>query len=341
MTISEVMMTNKISKGQFFTKKDMWLKKHILDFIISTKRRVIYDPFAGGGDLIKVFFELGYKKSKGFDLDPELGWELNDSLKNIPKIENSILITNPPYISKSSAIRKKLSELDQYFFNKDYDDVYLLALEKMLESNDFVVAIVPETFINSNFKHKNLLHSITVIEDNPFDDTENPICVLCFDSVSKDNKDIRIYKNEKLICDLETLNSLRIFPEKKLKVKFNDSAGWLGIRGIDSTDPNVRIKFDFKENIDYDWINNIKISSRHFTLVNFELSINLRARFIDESNILLKDLRERTSDLILTPFKGNTKKGVRRRRLDFLTARAIIEAAFNITIGNTDKGKLL
>jgi hypothetical protein len=27
--------------------------------------------------------------------------------------------------------------------------------------------------------------------------------------------------------------------------------------------------------------------------------------------------------------------------LDFLTARAIIEAAFNITIGNTDKGKLL
>ena len=186
-----------------------------------------------------------------------------------------------------------------------------------------------------------MLHSITVIEDNPFDDTENPICVLCFDSVSKDNKDIRIYKNEKLICDLETLNSLRIFPEKKLKVKFNDSAGWLGIRGIDSTDPNVRIKFDFKENIDYDWINNIKISSRHFTLVNFELSINLRARFIDESNILLKDLRERTSDLILTPFKGNTKKGVRRRRLDFLTARAIIEAAFNITIGNTDKGKLL
>jgi hypothetical protein len=334
-------MTKKISKGQFFTKKDMWLKKHILDFIISSKRKVIYDPFAGRGDLIKVFTELGYKESKGFDLDPELGWELNDSLKYIPKVENSILITNPPYISTSSAIRKKLAELNQYFINNDYDDIYLIALEKMLKSNKFVVAIVPETFINSNFKNKNLLNSITVIEENPFDDTENPVCVLCFDSVPKESKDIMVYKNEKLICNLETLDSFRIFPEKKIRIKFNDIGGWLGIRGVDSTNPDVRIKFDFKEKIDYDWNNNIKISSRHFTLVSFDLPKNMRQKFIDESNYLLEELRDKTSDLILAPFKGNTRKGVRRRRLDFLTARAIIEIAFNITIGNINQGKLL
>ena len=37
-----------------------------------------------------------------------------------------------------------------------------------------------------------------------------------------------------------------------------------------------------------------------------------------------------TSDVIFTPFKGNTKFGKRRRRLDFRLARAILEKAYTL-----------
>src|SRR3990167_3945429 len=49
------------------------------------------------------------------------------------------------------------------------------ALKKCL-TNDYGVVIIPETFINSSFP-KNRLVSITILEDNPFDDTETPVCV--------------------------------------------------------------------------------------------------------------------------------------------------------------------
>jgi len=55
----------------------------------------------------------------------------------------------------------------------------------MLKSQNNVVAIIPETFINSNFKKKNYLHSITVLEENPFEDTDSPIIIACFDGKYK------------------------------------------------------------------------------------------------------------------------------------------------------------
>ena len=65
-------------------------------------------------------------------------------------------------------------------------------------TNDFGVMIVPETFINSNFdKHR--LVSITIIEDSIFNDTDTPVCVICFDNRVKDTSMIQIYKNNDFI----------------------------------------------------------------------------------------------------------------------------------------------
>ncbi|WP_027334924.1 Eco57I restriction-modification methylase domain-containing protein [Mycoplasmopsis felifaucium] len=327
------MSVKKVTLGQFFTKEAVWLKPQIIDFIKRSNCSIAYDPFAGGGDLLNVCQKsLNIKNIIGLDIDESLQWNKNDSLVKIPHIDNAFIITNPPYLAKQSATRKKL-DLSKYFNNSLYDDLYLIALDKMLEAQDYVVVIVPESFINSSFKKKHLLSSVTVLEENPFLDTENPVCVLCFDNIPKEFTDIKIYKNDLLVGTLKEIFNLRINPNNSVRIIFNDSSGWLGLRAVDSTDDKKFIHFDYKENFKYDWSNKIKHTSRHFSLININIPNNKKACFIDECNKILFHLRGESDDILLTPFKGNTKKGIRRRRLDFKLARAIMEQAY-ITVNS-------
>lgn len=319
-------MTKKQQLGQFFTVKELWLKPQILDFIKSSGCDVAYDPFAGAGNLLEVAQSIGFSKIKGVDIDENLSWNKNDSLISIPKIDNSIILTNPPYLAKQSASRLKI-DLTKYFSKSTYDDVYLIALDKMIEVSKYVVAIIPESFINSNYAQKNLLHSVTVLEENPFADTENPVCVACFDGIKKDFSEIKVYKSDQYVNTLANIYKIRIEPQKNIPIFFNDLNGWLGLRAVDNTDDKTFITFDFKENIKYDWEHKIKVSSRHITLINVDVPVNQRHKFIKKANCLLNQIRQQSADILLTPFKGNTKKGIRRRRLDFRLARAIIEKA--------------
>lgn len=319
----------KTKMGQFFTKKHSWLHKHIVDFIINSDKPILYDPFAGNGDLFDALSFLN-KEIVGLDIDPTLGWQINDSLKEIPKIKDAIIITNPPYVAKNSATRKQLG-LDKYFENSIYEDTYLIALEKMLEASDYVVAIVPESFIHSNFKQFNKLVSITIIEDNPFLDTENPVCVVCFDNKEKEYSQIKIYKNNKYINNLKKIFSFNLEFKKTQIIKFNSLNTWLALKCIDGTIPGSEIRFDLKENFDYDWQKNLKYSSRHFTLIelkNIDFTIEMKHKFIQECNNLVNLIRKQSDDILLSPFKGNNKEGKRRRRITFALARAIIERVY-------------
>ena len=327
------MENKKIKLGQFFTKESIWLKPHIKKFIESCSCKIAYDPFAGGGDLLNVASnQLGFENVVGLDIDESLNWKKNDSLINIPHIDNAIIITNPPYIAKQSASRKKI-DLSHYFSMSKYDDVYLIALDNMLKAQKYVVAIIPESFINSSYMQKNMINSITVLEDNPFEDTENPVCVVCFDGVYKHFGEVKIYKNELLVGSLEDIRSIRIEPKNNISITFNTLDGWLGLRAVDSTDDKTIINFGFKENFKYDWEKNIKVSSRHFSLIKIDIPEHLKTLFIVECNLILNEVRKKSFDILLTPFKGNTKKGIRRRRLDFRLARAIMELAFSRVCG--------
>lgn len=108
--------------GQFFTKESNWLKRQIYDFIKNTGNSVVYDPFAGSGDLLNVVSKFPFIKStKGLDIDKSLGWPYNDSLINIPPEDDAIIVTNPPYISNYSASRKK----NLLLFREIFCDKYL------------------------------------------------------------------------------------------------------------------------------------------------------------------------------------------------------------------------
>lgn len=338
-------MTNnkKIVLGQFFTKDKLWLKQQVLDFIKDSKCDTVFDPFAGGGHLLDVAIKLGINKVVGFDIDDNLGWEINDSLIKIPHIsDQTIIITNPPYLSNYSASRKGIMvDVKKYFDNSIYDDLYLIALDKMIKSHNYVVAIIPETFLNSNFKDKNYLHSITILEENPFDDTDTPVVVACFDGKTKDLEKVKIYKNETLVNTLASIEKMRLVPKNILDMSFNDKNGWLAVRCVDTTKPKEMLKFDLKQNIKYNWDRGIKVSSRLLTLINLDIPINKRKDFIQECNKILNKLRDDTGDLILSPFKGNMKNGRRRRRLDFKTCRAIVEIAYQRLFNPDNNGGII
>jgi hypothetical protein len=312
--------------GQFNTINDFWLHEHILSFIKSTKAGIAYDPFAGDGDLLRVAKKMGFNKIKGFDIDPSLGWAINDSLLSVPKISNSIIITNPPYLTNYSAKRKNIyNNVDKYFQLCSYDDIYQLAIEKCL-SNDYGVMIVPETFINSNFpKHR--MQSITIIEDNLFRDTENPICVICFDNKVKTYDDILIYRNNIKLGTLGYFESLRMKPRNSIYIKFNSPSGKIALRAVDTTNPKSKISFMTPNDIDYD-SSKIKHSSRLITYIEMDVNGNTLDRIIRSSNLFLERFRNMSHDVLLSPFKGNMKDGKRRRRLDYRTARAILEKAY-------------
>ena len=320
----------KVVYGQFFTRDSIWLKRQIEEFILNTNTTIAYDPFAGAGDLLNVAKRLGYSNIKGLDIDTCLSWDINDSLLNIPRLDNAIIITNPPYISNYSAARKGLNNnFVQYFAKSSYDDVYMIALDKMLDAADYIVAIIPETFINLNYCKKHRLQSITILEDNPFCDTDTPVIVACFDNRIKSLDEVAVYKNDRYINSLGAIERMRLLPSKTINMVFNDKNGWLAVRCVDTTNPREMLKFDFKRNINYDWDKGIKTSSRLLTLIQVDVKNEQQQDLINSCNCILNSLRDKTDDIIFSPFKGNMKNGKRRRRLDFLTCRAIVEKAYS------------
>lgn len=326
------LLTKKRVLGQFFTTNDFWLQEHILSFIQSTKAEIVYDPFAGSGDLLRVAKEIGFTKIKGFDVDPTLNWEVNDSLVCVPKINDSIIITNPPYLTNYSAKRRGIYQnVEKYFNACRYDDLYQLAIEKCL-SNDYGVMIIPETFINSTFP-KNRIHNITIIEDNPFNDTENPICVICFDNKEKDYDQILVYRNDIKLGSLGYFERQRIRPHNNVYIKFNAPLGKIALRAVDTTDPRNKIAFMRSEQIDYKAAD-IKHSSRLITFIDVRVDGGILDKLIQASNLSLEQFRNKTKDVLLSPFKGNMRDGRRRRRLDYFTARAILEKAYESVYPN-------
>lgn len=321
-------MNKKRVYGQYNTINKGWLYPQIKEFVQVNQADIVYDPFAGKGDIINALGHL-FNKSIGLDIDPELSWETNDSLVNIPVVNRSLIATNPPYLTNYSAKRKKIYDhVGKYFESSNYNDLYLIAIERIIETGLAAVVIIPEIFLQSDFKNFNLLKSITLFDENLFMDTEHPVCVVCIDNKPKSLSDVSIYFKDKVVSNYEKYKSQRLIPENYPPIKFNREDGWLGLRAVDSTNPSIKINFDFKENLEYNWEKGLKNSSRLFTLIDLYISNKDKSVFVDKLNANLREYRKKTLDLNLSPFKGNDRSGKRRRRLDYKTARGLIEKTY-------------
>ena len=316
------MKKNQNQYFQYFTKEKYWRKRHILNFVYKYKNYDLIDPFAGNGDLLNSF--SNFRKKIGYDIDKSLKWKVNDSLQKIPFHKNGFIITNPPYLSKVSSKRKKINH--QAFLSSNRNDLYQIALDKMISSKMPGIAIVPETFINSKYDKKHV-YSITILIPNPFQDTETPVCIICFDP-NKTFKKTKIYKNNAFLNYYEDIKKIaqKMFKNnQKKKIIFNDNNGNLALIGYDSSNKN-RIKFLKINKLKYN--KKIKISSRVISKIKINDEI-INDQFIKKLNDKLNKYRKITNDVLLSPFKGNCQlngKTDRRRRLDFRTARNIINS---------------
>lgn len=151
-----------------------------------------------------------------------------------------------------------ISGIERYF--EKYTDLYQLAVVKMLGAQDYVVAIIPETFINSNFLNMvfKRIKSITILVENPFKDTENPVCVVCFDNNVFENREVEVYIGDKYINTLEFIKS-------KSKVK-------------DMKKVDLLIKEFFKE---------YRMSTLEIYVIDYDLALEKLYYFLRENNQLI------------------------------------------------------
>jgi hypothetical protein len=319
----------KVSRGSYYTTDEAWLNAPVRQFLSDAflTNTSVLDPFAGDGHLLDLVRREFGVATFGLDIAGDK-WARNDSLVSVPNASGSVIVTNPPYLANHSAKRKGVAGLvATYFDGTDYDNLYKIALDRCLAEADFVVAVIPETFLLSSFD-KSRLAIVSVIEGDLFADTEAPAVVACFGPAGIDY-DAGVFNGNKKIGSLKEIFELRKGRARSgIQIVFNDPSGRIGLRAVDSHDGVRKIEFiygDFEYRRD-----RVKVSSRLLTYLDVpELSDGEIENLVVRANAQLEILREQSSDLILAPFKGNDKKGNRRRRLDYALARQIINVSLN------------
>lgn len=313
--------------GAYFTRNASWLTAPVRAFLeehTATNRHVL-DPFAGDGDILDCLRARYDIKPGGYDLNGPT-WPNNDSLRYVPNPHRALICTNPPYLAKHSARRKGLwDDVHQYYGH--HHDLYELAIEKSMADARAGIFIVPETFLHSRFP-KSDLRLASVILGNPFTDTEHPVCVACFDRDGvRPARSGRIFVGDDYACHISAIDRSRFRTGRSRSISFNRADGNIALKAIDGTDPADRIRFARPDAFSYE-SSRVKVSSRLLTYIRVdELDDACLDGFLSRANHILADLRQGTSDLLLSPFKGNDRQGRRRRRLDYALARYIIATA--------------
>jgi hypothetical protein len=318
--------------GSFYTTKSGWLTdevRHFLKKALVESKGLLLDPFAGDGHLLEAINSdpvLGpqLKQATGFDIQGDT-FPFNDSLVTIPNPQLAVIVTNPPYLANHSAKRKGVDQLvAKYFANSTQKNLYRIALENSLASADYVVAIIPETFLLSTFpKHR--LELAVVIQDSLFGDTDAPALVACFSKEVRD--DAHVFTGNQSIGNLSEILTLRESTAPKHTIVFNDRNGRIGLRAVDGSDGKTPIAFVAARDFGYP-SDSVAVSSRLMTYLDLpEIGEADLAAVIEQANGILLQIRLASGDLVLAPFKGNDRNGKRRRRLDYGLARKILNQA--------------
>lgn len=304
-------LNRKRENGQYFTIYNPFLFNGFQKWAneCDLRNKIILEPFAGSNNLIKMLQDVNLCGSfQSYDIEPKNSNVLyRDTFLDFP--ENfQICITNPPYLARNSAKRRGLN-----FPKTRYNDLYKYSLDKCLKNCEYVGAIIPASFLNSKLFRNRLSHYI-LLNTKMFNDTEHPVCLALFKP--KTNK-IEIYEDNNFIGFLSDLENY--LPKRKNKnLIFNSKKGELGLFAVDNT-VKASIYFCEGKKIAQE---KIKHSSRSVTRI--ETGYENTAKLIKNINEYLREFREKTADIFLTPFKGLRADGKYRRRLDYAMARRII-----------------
>jgi hypothetical protein len=282
------MITEKQIKGQYFTKVNPFIGGAWNIWNSERPEGVVLEPFAGAGDLFK-YVEADWV---GYDIDPQHPLvQERDTIADFPAGYRTC-ITNPPYLAKNAAARKKID------IDLKHEDLYLDCLEKCLDNCGWVAAIIPATFYRTGLFSDRLL-AWDKIDYQLFDDTDAPVGVAYFTPKYSDTK---LYVNGEEINDN--------LPDKKVDLKFNVAEGTYVMCGIDKTSgDSIEIR---KDGAWFDRSKYLKHTSRNYVLFSSSVEID-----IDATNNNINRWRSETKDFYLTPFKSMQKSGKYRKRMGF------------------------
>ena len=301
----------KRANGQYYTRGNPFQNKPFLDWaeLAGLPRQRILEPFAGSNNLITMLDRMRLCQNfESFDIHPtNTQVKQRDTLLCFPK-GYKVCVTNPPWLAKNSATARGLD-----FPHCRYDDVYKFAIEKCLANCSFVAAVIPESFITSNL-FLDRLQSFVSLTRNMFNDTDHPVGLALFGP--NEAGIIDVWSGITHVGGLRELKQERpLATVNGPSVRFNVPDGNVGLFAVDNT-REASIRFCEANEVEkYE----IKQTSRAISRLEVDGVVRIR-----EWNQALNDFREKTSDVLLTSFKGIRDDGKYRRRLDWSLARGLI-----------------
>lgn len=277
---------------------------------------VVLEPFAGANGLIDMLQSAHLcHQWASFDIHPGApGVQQRDTLQNFPTGYRAA-VTNPPYLAKNSAKRRGLP-----FPDTDYDDLYKHALAITLTHTPWVAAIVPDSLFTANLFHERAQAFVSLTQ-SMFADTEHPVCLALFGPTGGNPE---LWMGNTRVGTMQGLAPYRPYSNQRKKWRFNDPQGLIGLHALDTPKgPTVQfipgLKIDSRI---------IKHSSRAITRISSpDISPSDLPALLASANTILHQFRTHTQDVFLTSFKGLRMDGLYRRRLDFATARTILDQA--------------
>lgn len=298
MSFRRSCLENKQILGQFYTTSDPFLGSDAFSLWNSLRPRntKVLEPFAGAGLLYSYLDEDWV----GYDIEPKLNNIIKqDTITDFPT-GYSVCITNPPYLAKTTITRQRLNAAIYY------QDLYLDCLKLMLDNCEYVAAIIPSTFYNTNLFQDRLL-AWDKLDKEIFSDTDAPVGVAYF---TPKVKNTILYVNGQQIKEN---------PPQRVEqnLSFNVSTGNYVLCAIDTTrGMNIHIHNDLNS---FNREKYLKHTSRNYSLFYSQVDLD-----IDKVNSFINEWRIETNDFYLTSFKSTMRNGLYRKRMNFNILKWII-----------------
>lgn len=310
--IDSIVQDNHRNTGRYYTQANVFeypAFKQWLEAIPNISETTILEPFAG--DCAIPMMLCSYKWAC-YDIEPRKGdfkVVKRDTIKKFPS-GFKVCITNPPYLAKNSATRRGLN-----YPECDYDNLYKHCLKLMLDSCQYVAAIIPDSFIQSGL-FTDRLYGVISIPEKVFADTDYPVCLALFTPDISPN--IKIFCGDSFIGTYKELLKYSLEEYNDSRWVFNDADGCIGVVCADGK--NNKIRFVKGESIDTE----VKGSSRFLVRVS-GLPDNIDIDdFILKCNSTLEQYRYNTKNVFLNSFKGLRYDGTYRKRIPFTVVRSIL-----------------
>lgn len=313
---------------QFFpTRRNPFLSNKFIEWLqrAGVCERLL-EPFAGDGSLARFIKDHNWAL---YDIDPKHPDVISrDSLTLFPG-GYSTCISNPPFLRMrgkrdiSQVILETSNQSEESLhLRQNYADLYLYALELALNNCTYVAMILPQSFLSVKTKSKRL--ESVVAFNQKMTPARTPVLLALFGPEQRD--DFEVWSDDKFIGMYQQLNS--IIPQRiygQLVTRHTD--GEIGLIAVDAWN-GTKARF-----LRGDELVSTLISACNRNIARFHVTNgcghdkNLILDIIVKANEILSEFRNKTADLLLSPYFEIGSDAKIRRRVPFVLASRIVALA--------------